>query len=135
MNPQEKDSLQAAVFRNTAQDSTWMGFWLARHREHESLDDQQLAQQLGITVDNLVLLHLCRTPRQDQFQEDVAVICRRTGATEGELLNLLRQEQNLYQLKQSGQPSQQGWLMAASDRPESGKIPEQTEAEDEPTVD
>jgi hypothetical protein len=135
MNPQEKASLQAAVVRNTGADPAWMGFWLARHREHERLDELQLAQKLGISMDNVLLLHLCRTPRSERFREDVEAICRRTGAPERELLDLLRQEQNLYQLKQGGPPSGRGLLMAASDRPEGELGPPHAEEDDEPTAD
>jgi hypothetical protein len=135
MNPQEKASLHAAVARNTGEDPTWMGFWLARHREHERLAEPQLAKKLGVSMDNLVLLRLCRTPRSERFREDVEAICRRTGATERELLGLLRQEQNLYQLKQGGPPSGRGWLMAASDRPEGEQGPVHAEDDHEPTAD
>jgi hypothetical protein len=134
MNPQEQASLQAAVFRNTSQDSSWMGFWVSRHRVHEGVDEQQLAGSLGITMDKLVLLCLCRTPRDDRFLEDVDVICRRTGANRTELLRLLRQEQNLEQLKRSGPPSGQGWLMAASDRPGAEQA-EDIEPNHEPKLD
>jgi hypothetical protein len=115
MNSKEKASLWSAVFRNSARDPGWMGFWLTRHREHEKISEEQLARKLDITFENLVLMHLCRTPREDQFQDDIRAICQRTGATEMTVLGLLRQEQNLDRLKKSGLPSSQGWLMAASD--------------------
>ncbi len=128
MSPKEKAGLQAAVFRNTALDAGWMGYWLARHQQSEDLDEQQLALKLGLTMDNLVLLCLCRTPRADHFSEDLKVICRRTGASEVALAQLLRQEQALSRWKQSGSPATQGWLMAASDRPpDAGEPPPTSE--------
>jgi hypothetical protein len=135
MDSQEMAGLHKAVFRNTAKDPLWVGFWLVRHQEHENLNEEQLAQKLGTTMDNFVLLHLCRTPRDDQFLEDVEVICRRTGARQEEFLDLLRQEQNLYQLKKSGPPTERGWLMAASDGPDCEKSSRDPGGEDEPKAD
>lgn len=117
MKPEDRASLHAAVFRNTAQDAAWIGHWLARHQQTENLDEEQLAQKLGIAVDNLVLLCLCRSPRSDHFQEDLRVVCKRTGASEKVLAQVLKQEQTLYGMSRSGQGSTSGWLMAASDRP------------------
>jgi hypothetical protein len=114
MKPSDRASLHAAVFRNTAADPAWMGYWLARHQQTENLDEEQLAQKLELPMDNLVLLCLCRSPR-DHFQEDLRIVCRRTGASEKVLAQLLRQEQALL-ARASG--SSTGWLMAASDRVE-----------------
>ena len=117
MKAEDRASLHAAVFRNTAQDPAWIGHWLARHQQTENLDEEQLAQKLGIAVDNLVLLCLCRSPRSDHFQEDLRVVCKRTGASEKVLAQVLKQEQTLHGVSRSGQGSTSGWLMAASDRP------------------
>lgn len=124
MTPEQQAGLQAAALRQTAEDRLWVGYWLKRHQDHERLDPAQLAINLGLTVENFVLLSLCRTPRADQFQNDVAAICRRTGVREIDLVRLLRQEQNIERLQQAGPASTHGWLMAASDRPpESGEPP------------
>ena len=117
MKPEDRASLQAAVFRNTAQDPAWIGHWLARHQQTENLDEDQLAQKLGVAVDNLVLLCLCRSPRSDHFLEDLRVVCKRTGASEKVLAQVLKQEQALLGVSRSGPASTSGWLMAASDRP------------------
>jgi len=112
------------VFRQTARDPAWLGYWLHSHQEHEGLDAAGLAIKLGLAMDRYVLLCLCRTPRADHFREDVEAICRRTGVKEIELLRLLRQEQNLEKLSQAGEAPARGWLMAASDRlPEAGEPP------------
>src|SRR5207248_1737604 len=63
MSPKDKAGLHAAVFRNTAKDPAWVGYWLARHQQTEDLEEEQLADKLGVPMDNLVLLCLCRTPR------------------------------------------------------------------------
>ncbi len=124
MTSEERLSLEGAVFRQTAKDPAWLGYWLHSHQEHEGLDAARLAKKLGLPMDRYVLLCLCRTPRVDQFRVDMEAICRRTGVKELDLLRLLRQEQNLERLGQIGAAPAQGWLMAASDRqPEAGEPP------------
>jgi hypothetical protein len=91
-----------------------MGYWLRRHRQTEALTPSQLARRLEVGMEGLALLSLCRTPRDDHFHEDLAVICRRAGAKEAAVAHLLRQEQALAQWAQKAPPPQ-GWLMAASD--------------------
>jgi len=123
MTPKDRASLHAAVFRNSARDESWVGYWLARHQQSENLDEHQLADRLGLTVENLALLCLCRTPRDEHFREDLAVICTRTGASETALAQLLRQEQTLQRWKTAGSSPASGWLMAASDRPTEAETP------------
>jgi hypothetical protein len=117
MNTEHEAGLRSAVFRNTAKDAAWLGYWLKSHQKHENLDEEKLAKKLGLTMENYVLLCLCRTPRQDHLRDDVTAICRRTGVRELDLLRLLRQEQNLDKLRRAGPSRSRGWLMAASDRP------------------
>lgn len=123
MTPEDRASLHAAVFRNTAKDSAWIGYWLARHQQTEDLEEEALAQKLGINVDNLILLCLCRTPRTDHFLEDLKVVCQRTGASERALAQVLKQEQVLHRPDSSRPASTVGFLMAASDRPEEQSEP------------
>jgi hypothetical protein len=123
MRSEDKASLQTAVFRQTAADPVWLGYWLARHQQTERLQAQQLADKMGVPMDNLALVCLCRTPRSDHFAEDLRVVCRRTGAREEVLAQVLRQEQALHQWTETGIPKSTGWLMAASDRPAEGGEP------------
>ena len=82
-------ALSDAVFRQTASDPKWIGHWL----EKFTLDQQEIASQLGINTDQLVLLALCRTPRQTHFEEDLQIVCQRTGANAEWLRNILQVEQ------------------------------------------
>jgi hypothetical protein len=129
MKPEDKANLYAAVFRQTAADPVWLGYWLARHQQTEKLDAQRLAERMGLPMDQLVLVCLCRTPRPDHFREDLQVICHRTGAAEAVLVQILRQEQALHQWTEMGVPKATGWLMAASDRPVSSGEPPPSEPE------
>jgi hypothetical protein len=115
MTPEDQRGLHAAVFRKTAEDPCWLGHWLKRYQEHEKLDEGQLAARLGLTMEKLVWLCMCRTPRGDRFADDIAAICQRTGAKELDIVRIVRQEQNLARLQQSQPSAPSGWLMAASD--------------------
>ena len=118
MKPQDQASLHAAVFSKTARDPDWVGYWLARHQQTEDLDEDQLAAKLGMTMDNLVLLCLCRTPRDGaQFKQDVDAICQKTGVDRLVLKNLLRQEKNHLRWAQTPPPQAGGYLAAAADAP------------------
>jgi hypothetical protein len=113
--PDRKHLWQSAL-RQTGRDPAWVGFWLRRHRDSERLRPLPLARKLGIALEGLALLSLCRTPRADRFAEDLAVICRRTGADASVLAQILRQEQALARWTEQA-PAREGWLLAASDRP------------------
>ncbi len=134
MTPQEKAALDDAVFRNTAKNQQFLGFWLNRHMENENLSRQALSKKLGIPGEKLVSLSLCRTPRSDHFAEDVRFVCDHVGAKELVLISLLREEQALIALgeamKASGEmddtPTSPEILMAASDREKPEKEEEET---------
>jgi hypothetical protein len=74
-----------------AERPTFMAWVLARYRDAEGVDDDQLAHFLGITREALDQLALCGRPRQDLFKEDVAAIAERFGADPHRLTNLIRQ--------------------------------------------
>lgn len=124
----DRKQLWRSVLRQTAQDAVWLGYWLRRHRRTEKRTVSQLARLLGLSVEGLVLLSLCRTPREDHFRDDVQAICHRTGAKESELARILRQEQGLARWAETSSPAE-GWLMAASDAPP----PEPTDREHDST--
>jgi hypothetical protein len=105
-----------SVCRLTARDPGWLGFWLRWHRHTENLTPGRLAARLGVPPEGLIVLSLCRTPREEAFQEDLAIVCQRSGADPAVLARLLRQEQGLARWRAQAPPAQ-GWLMAASDRP------------------
>jgi hypothetical protein len=126
MTGKNRRRLWKSVLRQTANDPIWLGHWLRRHRRSEKLPPSRLAERLGLPLEGLIVLSLCRTPRDDHFHEDLDVVCRRTGANEAELARLLRQEQGLARWEKHPPPAQ-GWLMAASDAP-----PEPPSAEDQP---
>ncbi len=110
----ERKHLWRSVLRLTGRDPSRVGYWLRRHRRAEGLKPPRQARQLKIDLEGLVLLSLCLTPREDRFREDLAVIGRRSGADEGALAEVLRQQQALARWAERP-PAGRGWLMAASD--------------------
>jgi hypothetical protein len=132
MTPDQLKDLHAAVYRNTGQDPMWLGYWLKQFSQSEDLSWDDVAQELGISNEELVLVCLCRTPRADHFQEDIGVVCRRTGAREDQLARIVRQEQAMARWRANTPSTSTGWFLAASDRqdlPES--IPEAESDDDE----
>jgi len=120
-----------SVFRRAGRDPGLVGYWLLCHRRHEGLKLARLARRLGLDMEGLVLLSLCRTPREVCFTDDLEVICRRTGAGREALALLLRQEQTLYRWR-AKPPVQQGWLAAASDAEPPPEPPGEPEPPREP---
>ena len=47
MTPEHQVGLRAAVFRQTARDPAWLGYWLHSHQEHEGLDAAGLPEKAG----------------------------------------------------------------------------------------
>ena len=124
MTRPDRKMLWKSVLRLTGRDPSRVGYWLRRHRRSEGLRPAALARQLGISLKKLVLLSLCQAPQEAHFREDLAAICRRTGANEDALSRVLRQEQALASWSERP-PAGAGWLMAASDatpeEPDSGE--------------
>jgi hypothetical protein len=85
-------AMRAAIFRCTAARPDLLGYHLARHREARALDQAAQAEALGIDVDGLARLSLCRTPRRKHYARDLEGICRRTGASRDVLVEMLRGE-------------------------------------------
>ena len=93
MNPH--DLANDAALRATAKDSATVGYWLARHREHENLTAEELAARLGVDARGLARLALCAAPDPARFAADLAVVASHCGANAGVLANLIRQERSL----------------------------------------
>jgi hypothetical protein len=117
-------ALWQSVLRRTGRDPVRVGHWLRQHRRREGLRPASQAARLGMQLEGLIVLSLCRTPRQDCFAEDLTVICECSGADPIALAGVLRREQALKDWK-AEMPAGGGWLMAASDA-------EENESDEEP---
>jgi len=133
MNPEDLNSLYDAVARNTGDDPRFMGYLVRRFADSENKGWNDLAQELELSVENVVLLCLCRTPRPERFQEDLRVICARTGANQDVVARLIRQEQAIVRWQNKSPGTTAGWLLAASDSDESSETAGNQEVDsDEP---
>ena len=90
--PLPVDPLRMAVLGKTAALPGYVGYWLARHRKYEGLNERALLTLLGVRLDNLAALALCAVPDDDQFDADVRTIAARCGADPVALATLLRRE-------------------------------------------
>lgn len=129
MTPEQLESLHAAVYRNTSQDPMWLGYWIKHYVDSEETAWPDVAQEMGISGDNLALLCLCRTPRPDHFQEDLRVVCERTGAREEVVARIIRQEQAMMHWREGTPSASTGWLLAASDREEHSDADQDAESD------
>ena len=127
MTPENLENLQSSVFRNSGHDPMWLGFWINRYVESEGVNMPGVAAELGISIDSLALFCLCRTPRPDHFQEDLTVVCGRTGAKIEIAALIIRQEQAMMRWREAGGTGKAGWMLAASDANE----PSDSEIDDE----
>jgi hypothetical protein len=131
MKPEEKQALNAAVLRATGEDPTWLGYWIDRFKQNEGIQTAEIAEQLGLRADALVLLCLCKTPRAEHFQDDLKAVCQRTGAKDDALARIIRQGQALSKWRGRASEDATGWLLAASDGDEVGRDGENAEAGDD----
>jgi hypothetical protein len=82
-------SLQHLAFSRVAGDHFFVGFALARAREAEGIDLAEQARRLGLDLDGLAKLALCRQPHRDTWEEDVRVVAEYVGLAPAMLEALL----------------------------------------------
>jgi transcriptional regulator with XRE-family HTH domain len=74
-----------------SQSETWMlGNTFERYREFEGCSQEELAKELGCTVEVLHWLSLCRHPEGQDFNEQVAAIANRFAVELLPLVQVLR---------------------------------------------
>ena len=80
------DPILRLAFQRAAEDPFFAGFHLGRLRREQSLTPEQQAKALGLSLDSLVGLCLCRQPRD---KADVEMIAARMGWEAGRVADLL----------------------------------------------
>ena len=114
---------------------------LAQYRAMHAADDAALAAFLGCEPRRLPLLAFCRRPDPStpSFHSDVRRIAVYVGASELQLVNLLREVEALAALRtipqQAAGGGESGFLMAARDRAGEGPVPVDESARGEPVGD
>ena len=85
----QPDWLKAAVLRSADEDWT-LGFIFERYRQFKNKTHEDLADELGCSLETLDWLSLCRVPDEERFVEELNVIAERFNVDPHRLAPVLR---------------------------------------------
>jgi len=94
----------------------FLGWVLARYEELESLQEDRLRKQLGVSAEDWPRLQLCLRPRADRFLQDVTQIASAFGIDRAALAALVRRVEAVQAMQTQEQPGSAGSLLAARTR-------------------
>ena len=105
-----------ALARRVQRDPFFLASALVDYAQSEGLNDQDLANRLGCSLEVLSPLGLCRRPRREPalFRQDVNQITTRFGIKIEILAEAIRRSDTLSAM-QKGKTDEEGILMAARD--------------------
>jgi hypothetical protein len=89
---------------------------LARYEDLESLAEDRLREQLGVSAEAWPRLQLCLRPRGDVFLQDVKQIASAFGIDRGTMAALIRRVDAVEAVQTQEQPGGPGSLLAARTR-------------------
>ncbi len=116
----KREALRRLVER-ARQDAFFVGWALGVYQKLHGLDDQQLAQWMKCSEQDLTRLALCRLPEgKSKFQRDVKKIAAFAACNPDRLVQLLREAASWDSLQGDGQELGEGFLLAARDRKPEG---------------
>lgn len=92
---EHRDSFLIRAGKRARAERGLLGGVLAEYQARADIDDATLATELGLDLEGLARLSLCRPPRPDRFAADVDAIAARTGADALRLAGLIRLAQSL----------------------------------------
>ncbi|GHG84862.1 hypothetical protein [Comamonas sp. JC664] len=103
-----------------SKDEPWMlGHAFAKYRQLEGMSEEELAKELGCSVETLNWMSLCRRPESDHFKEQATAIAEEHGVNDRILRRVLGRLKIVEVFQDSsndGSANQGGVLMAAQDR-------------------
>jgi hypothetical protein len=110
------------LVERTRQDPFFVGRALAVYQRLHGMDDQQMAQWLECSEDDLARLALCRLPddKKDGFQRDVRKIAAFAVCNPDRLVRVLRGAASWDALQEGDQELTDGFLLAARDHKPAG---------------
>jgi hypothetical protein len=94
----------------------FLGWVLARYEDLESLGEDRLREQLGVSAADWPRLQLCLRPQGDVFLQDVTQIASAFGLDRGTLAALIRRVDAVEAVQTQEQPGSAGSLLAARTR-------------------
>jgi len=119
--PRKTEALRRLVER-ARQDAFFIGRALSIYQKLHDLDDQQLAQWLECSTDNLNRLALCRLPddKSDGFQQDVRKIAAFAACNPDRLVQVIREAAAWDAFQGDSLEPAHGFLLAARDHKPDG---------------
>jgi hypothetical protein len=87
--------LRDSMLRMGVRDAFFWGWWLARLRRVRGQTTEAQAAALGLTLDALAYLGLCRAPLPERRVEDVQVVAKAVGLDPEALDKLLREAEGV----------------------------------------
>lgn len=103
----------------SGQHSWSLGYVFEHYQKHERKSREELAAELGCSLDVLDWLSLCRRPDEERFAEQVGLIAERFGVEPSRLAMVLRRVEVLDALPSVGEEMdpalEESFLLAARD--------------------
>lgn len=120
----DPDWLEPAA-RRSALEAWTLGHAFAKYRALEGRSQEELAKELGCSLDVLLWLSLCRCPQGEAFPEQVSTIAKRFAVDLLPLTQVLRRVEVMDALSiraEDGETTDEGAvLLAARDRSHDGE--------------
>ena len=104
--------------------TAFLGWVLARYGDLESLEEDRLREQLGVSAEDWPRLQLCLRPRAEAFLQDVTQIASAFDIDRGTLAALIRRVDAVEAVQTQEQPGRPGSLLAARTRKPRPPTPE-----------
>lgn len=81
--------------RRSKEKSWLLGHVFEQYRRFENKTPEELARQLGCSLETLAWLTLCRRPDEDRFAEDLSLIAERFNVDPNGLAEVIRHVESL----------------------------------------
>jgi transcriptional regulator with XRE-family HTH domain len=105
--------------RRSAERVWTLGHVFEKYRQFERKSPEELAMQLGCSLETLAWLALCRRPDEERFAEDLSIIAERFNVDPNGLAEVIRHVESLGVLserQEDGNASNETIQLAAHDR-------------------
>ena len=84
-------TLQESMLRMGARGPLFFGWVLAHLRDAHGLAAEEQAARLGLSAASLAVLAMCKVPRPDRLDEDLATVAAHVGVGVKQLARVLRE--------------------------------------------
>jgi hypothetical protein len=88
------------IIQRTRSNADYLGWLFGRYAEIENKNDAEIADLLGVSIQDLYRLHLCLRPRPAFFIQDIRHIAESFGVQPSLLSKLIRHVESLEEMKE-----------------------------------